>query len=56
MPCGMQLRGKRVGVAIDGGRVRSRVVVRNKRDKRSGKKRRQEERQEAAAKVRHGVA
>jgi hypothetical protein len=40
MPCGSQLRGKRVGVAIDGGRVRTRVVVRKKKDKRTGKNRR----------------
>lgn len=46
MPRGMQLRGKRVGVAIDGGRVRTRVVVRKKRDKRSGQKRRQKFRTE----------
>jgi hypothetical protein len=46
MPRGMQLRGKRVGVAIDGGRVRTRVVVRKKRDKRTGKKRRQKFRTE----------
>ena len=43
---GMQLRGKRVGVAIDGGRVRTRVVVRKKRDKRTGQKRRQKFRTE----------
>lgn len=46
MPRGMQLRGKRVGVAIDGGRVRTRVVVRKKRDKRTGQKRRQKFRTE----------
>lgn len=46
MPRGLQLRGKRVGAAIDGGRVRTRVVVRKKRDKRTGKKRRQKFRTE----------
>jgi hypothetical protein len=46
MSCGTQLRGKRVGAAIDGGRVRTRVLVRKKRDKRTGKKRRQKFRTE----------
>lgn len=46
MPRGRELRGKRVGAAIDGGRVRTRVVVRKKRDKRTGKKRRQKFRTE----------
>lgn len=46
MPRGTQLRGKRVGAAIDGGRVRTRVVVRAKRDKRAGQKRRQKFRTE----------
>src|SRR5208283_4527507 len=46
MPRGMQLRGQRVGAAIDGGRVRTRVVIRKKRDKRTGKKRRQKFRTE----------
>lgn len=46
MPRGQELRGKRVGVAIDGGRVRTRVVVRKKKDNRTGKKRRQKFRTE----------
>jgi hypothetical protein len=46
LPAGKQLHGKRVGVAIDGGRVRTRVVIRKKKDKRTGKKRRQKFRTE----------
>jgi hypothetical protein len=46
LPRGKVLRGKRVGVAVDGGRVRTRVVLRKKRDKRTGKKRRQKFRTE----------
>jgi hypothetical protein len=46
MPRGSELRGKRVGAAIDGGRVRTRVVVKKKKDKRTGKKRRQKFRTE----------
>src|SRR5260370_1819455 len=46
MPRGTELRGKRVGAAIDGGRVRTRVVVKKKKDKRTGKKRRQKFRTE----------
>jgi hypothetical protein len=46
LPRGKELRGKRVGVAIDGGRVRTRVVIRKKKDKRTGKKRRQKFRTE----------
>lgn len=46
MPAGTQLRGQRVGVAIDGGRVRPRVVVRKTKDKRSGKKKRKKFRTE----------
>lgn len=46
MPPGKELYGKRVGVAIDGGRVRTRVVIRKKKDKRTGKKRRQKFRTE----------
>jgi hypothetical protein len=46
MPRGSQLRGKHVGVAIDGGRVRTRVVVKKKKDKRTGKTRRQKFRTE----------
>lgn len=46
LPAGTELRGKRVGVAIDGGRVRTRVVIRKKKDKRTGKKRRQKFRTE----------
>lgn len=37
MPRGTELRNRRVGVAIDGGRVRTRVVVRKKKDKRTKK-------------------
>jgi len=40
MSCGTELKGKRVGVAIDGGRVRIRVTIRKKKGKRTGKKRR----------------
>jgi hypothetical protein len=46
MPRGTALRGKRVGVAIDGGRVRTRVAVRKKKDKRTGKRRRKKYRTE----------
>lgn len=46
MPRGRELHGKRVGVAIDGGRVRTRVVIRKKKDKRTGKQRRQKFRTE----------
>jgi hypothetical protein len=46
LPAGSQLHGKRVGVAIDGGRVRTRVVIRKKKDKRTGQKRRQKFRTE----------
>src|SRR5260221_545647 len=46
MPRGTQLRGKRVGVAIDGGRVRTRVAVRTRKDKRTGQKRRKKFRTE----------
>ena len=46
LPRGKFLRGKRVGVAVDGGRVRTRVVVKKKKDKRTGKKRRQKFRTE----------
>jgi hypothetical protein len=46
LPAGSELHGKRVGVAIDGGRVRTRVVIRKKKDKRTGKKRRQKFRTE----------
>jgi hypothetical protein len=46
LPAGRQLSGKRVGVAIDGGRVRTRVVIRKKKDKRTSKKRRQKIRTE----------
>ncbi|HTU21224.1 MAG TPA: hypothetical protein VMG10_24435, partial [Gemmataceae bacterium] len=37
---GSALRGKRVGVAIDGGRVRTRLVIRKQRGKGKGKKQR----------------
>lgn len=37
LPRGRQLRGKRVGVALDGGRVRTRVVVRKKKNPRTKK-------------------
>ncbi|MFI5104897.1 MAG: hypothetical protein ACHP79_08245 [Terriglobales bacterium] len=40
LPRGHALRGKRVGVAIDGGRVRTRVVVRKQKGKGKGKKQR----------------
>ncbi|MBI3411151.1 MAG: hypothetical protein HY040_22685 [Planctomycetes bacterium] len=40
MPRGTELRGQRVGVAVDGGRVRTRVEVRKQKDKRTGKNRR----------------
>lgn len=46
MPRGTHLRGKRVGVAIDGGRVRTRVAVRTRKDKRTGQKRRKKFRTE----------
>lgn len=46
MPRGTELRGKRVGVAIDGGRVRTRVLIRKKKDKSTGNKRRQKFRAE----------
>jgi hypothetical protein len=46
LPAGKQLHGKRVGVAIDGGRVRTRVVIRKTKDKRTGQKRRQKFRTE----------
>ncbi len=46
LPAGTELHGKRVGVAIDGGRVRTRVVIRKKKDQRTGKKRRQKFRTE----------
>lgn len=46
LPRGVDLRGKRVGVALDGGRVRTRVLVRKTRDKRTGKKRRKKFRTE----------
>jgi len=46
LPCGTELHGKRVGVAIDGGRVRTRVVIRKKKDKRTGNQRRQKFRTE----------
>ena len=39
-PAGSTLRGQRVGVAIDGGRVRTRVVIRKQRGKGKGKKKR----------------
>lgn len=40
LPMGKALVGKRVGVAIDGGRTRIRREIRKVRDKRTGKKRR----------------
>jgi hypothetical protein len=46
LPRGKELRGKRVGAAIDGGRVRTRVVIKKKKDKRTGKKYRQKFRTE----------
>jgi hypothetical protein len=46
LPRGMALRNKRVGVAIDGGRVRTRVLIKKKTDKRTGKKHRRKVRTE----------
>ena len=46
LPRGTELHGKRVGVALDGGRVRTRVVIRTKKDQRTGKRRRQKFRTE----------
>ena len=40
LPIGTELRGKRVAVALDGGRIRIRRQTRKVRDKRTGKKRR----------------
>ncbi len=40
VPAGATLRGQRVGAAIDGGRVRTRVVIRKQRGKGKGKKQR----------------
>lgn len=40
LPAGHELRGKKVGVAIDGGRVRVRVQIRKQKGKGKGKKRR----------------
>lgn len=40
LPAGRQLRGQRVAAAIDGGRVRTRVVIQKQRGKGKGKKRR----------------
>jgi hypothetical protein len=40
LPRGTELHGKKVGVAIDGGRVRTRVVVRKQKGKGKGKKQR----------------
>ena len=36
LPAGRQLRGKRVGAALDGGRVRTRVVIQKQRGKGKG--------------------
>jgi len=44
LPPGHELRGKRIGVAIDGGRVRTRVVIRKQKGK--GKKQRRKMRVE----------
>jgi hypothetical protein len=46
LPAGRMLRGKRVGVAIDGGRVRTRVVMRKQKGKGKGKKQRRKMRVE----------
>lgn len=46
LPPGRVLRGKRVGVAIDGGRVRTRVVIRKQKGRGRGKKRRRKMRVE----------
>ena len=40
LPAGLELRGKKVGVAIDGGRVRTRVVIRKQKGKGPGQKQR----------------
>jgi hypothetical protein len=40
LPRGKTLRGKKVGVAVDGGRVRTRIVVRKQKGKGKNKKRR----------------
>lgn len=40
LPAGVELKGKRVGAAIDGGRVRTRTVVRKQKGKGKGQKRR----------------
>lgn len=40
LPAGSSLRGQRVGAAIDGGRVRTRVLIRKQRGKGKGKKQR----------------
>lgn len=40
LPRGQWLRGKQVGVAVDGGRVRTRIVVRKQKGKGKGKQRR----------------
>jgi len=40
LPVGTELKGKRVGVAMDGGRTRIRRKIRKVRDKRTGQKRR----------------
>jgi len=46
LPRGHELRGKRVGVAIDGGRVRTRKVIRKQKGKGKGKQRRRKMRVE----------
>lgn len=40
LPVGTELKGKRLGVAIDGGRTRIRRKIRQVRDQRTGQKRR----------------
>jgi hypothetical protein len=42
LPRGQALRGKKVGVALDGGRVRTRIVVRKQKGKGQGKKQRRQ--------------
>lgn len=46
LPTGRALRGQRVGVAIDGGRVRTRVVIRKQKGRGKGRKRRRKMRVE----------
>jgi hypothetical protein len=49
LPVGDALRGKRVGVAIDGGRIRTRVVIRKQKGKGQSKTQRRKMRVECGA-------